>query len=309
MDLVLTAVAPVFALILCGYLCGRTGILGPAATESLNLFVVWLALPALLLPIVARARGFGDAGFALAFGSATALTFALSFALDRRPGHRLADRSIEGLDAAYGNTGFLGIPLGLALFGPAGLPAVIVASLITVCALFGVAVALIEVDLGGGTDWRRVGTRLARSLGRNPIIVSPVLGAAYALTGLPLPEPVTRFTDLLGAAASPCALVTVGLFLAQRHEPTDLATVARLVGLKLVIHPALTALLAFKLFAMPVLWSHAALLLSALPTGTGPFMLAKLYDRRAADTSGAILVSTVLSLLSVSLIVAWFGRV
>jgi malonate transporter len=53
MSLVLTAVLPIFALILAGWVCARRGILGPAATESLNNFTVWLALPALLFQAMA----------------------------------------------------------------------------------------------------------------------------------------------------------------------------------------------------------------------------------------------------------------
>jgi predicted permease len=59
---------------------------------------------------------------------------------------------------------------------------------------------------------------------------------------------------------------------------------------------------------MPVLWAHTALLVSALPIGTGPFMLAKLYNREAAITSRAILVSTVVSLATVSALVAVLGK-
>ena len=310
MDLVLTAVLPIFALILSGYLCGRRGLFGPTATDSLNLFVVWLALPALLFQIMAQIRpgDLGPPGFSLAFGGGMAATYVISIALDRGD-RRLADKSIEGLDAAYANTGFLGIPLALALFGSAALPIVVVTALLTVCALFSVAIVLIEVDLQAGATWGRVGRKVVRSLARNPILLSPVLGLAYAATGLPLPAPVLRFTSLLGGAASPCALVTIGLFLAQRHDRSDLRTVVRLVGLKLLIQPAVTGLLAFKLFAMPALWSHSALLLSALPTGTGPFMLARYYERDAANTSQAILFSTVISLVTVSILVAWLGHI
>jgi predicted permease len=79
----------------------------------------------------------------------------------------------------------------------------------------------------------------------------------------------------------------------------------RLVGLKLLVQPSITAVFAFGVFSMPPLWSHSALLLSALPIGTGPFMLAKLYNREAAVTSRAILISTVLSLITVSALLAW----
>jgi predicted permease len=125
------------------------------------------------------------------------------------------------------------------------------------------------------------------------------------LTGTALPAPVWRFTTLLGNAASPCALVTIGLFLAQSSNLAgETGLIARLVALKLLVHPVLTAVLALWVFPMPLLWAQTAILLSALPIGTGPFMLAKLYNREAAVTSRAILVSTVLSVVTVSALVA-----
>jgi malonate transporter and related proteins len=311
MEAVINAALPVFALILTGYVCARRRILGTAATTSLNDFVVWLALPALLFQAMAQItwQQIDHPGFIAAFGGGMLATFVLCFVLERRRGQRLADRSIEGLDAAYANTGFMGIPLCLATFGAAGLPAAIIATLLTACVLFAGSIVLIEMDLQQARGvWRTMG-KVGLSLARNPLVVSPVLGLVWAAVGAPLPAPVLRFTTLLGGAASPCALVTIGLFLAQTGNAGKTAVVARLVGLKLLLQPAITAVLAFWVFPMPALWSHSALLLSALPIGTGPFMLAKLYDREAAVTSRAILFSTVLSVVTISLLVAWFGAV
>jgi predicted permease len=312
MDAVLNAALPIFALILLGFLTSRRGILGPAATESLNNFVVWLALPALLFQATAQitAEQLGHLGFVAAFGGGAAITFVLSFVLDRRPSsHRLADRTIEGLDAAYPNTGFMGIPLSLVAFGPAGLPPAIISTIMTACVLFAGAIVLIEMDLQAEARWGRTLRKVGRSLARNPLLVAPAAGFLVAAVGLPLPGPLLRFTTLLGAAASPCALVTIGLFLAQSgggaRRP---GTVGQLVVLKLVVQPAITAVLAFGVFRMPLLWANSAVLLSALPIGTGPFMLAKLYNREAGITSGAILLSTVVSVVTISLLVAWFGR-
>ena len=50
---IINVVLPVFALILAGYLCRRTGRLGETASTELNRFVVWLALPALLFKVTA----------------------------------------------------------------------------------------------------------------------------------------------------------------------------------------------------------------------------------------------------------------
>nr|WP_017906513.1 hypothetical protein [Pseudomonas fuscovaginae] len=51
-----------------------------------------------------------------------------------------------------------------------------------------------------------------------------------------------------------------------------------------------------------------ALLLSALPTGTGPFMLAEYYKREASLVSGTILISTLGSLLTLSICLYLIGN-
>jgi hypothetical protein len=222
--------------------------------------------------------------------------------------HRLSGASIEGLASGYANTAFMGIPLCLGVFGPAGLPPVVLATLLTVCALFALAIALVELDLQSGQGVGRTLLRVGAALLRNPLVAAPLAGVLVNLSGLGLGAPVLRFTTLLGAAASPCALVTIGLFLAETSgRAAAPSAVARVVGLKLLLQPALTAILAFLVFPMPRLWAEAAVLISALPVGTGPFMLARLYKREADVASRATLISTVLSLATVSLLLGWIG--
>ena len=311
MQSVLNAVLPIFALILLGYLCAKRGVLGPAAVDHLNTFVVKLALPVVLFQAMARITWgqIDHPGFLAAFCGGMGVTFFVSFVLDRRRSHRLADKSIEGLAAAYPNTGFMGFPLCLAVFGERGLPVAAIAAVLTACVLFAGAIVLIETDLQQEKSLGRTLGKVARSLATNSLLVAPVLGLLFSAFHITLPTPVLSFTTLLGAAASPCALVTIGLFLAQPHAARETTTVWRLVGLKLFLQPVVTGALAFFVFRMPPLWSHGALLLSALPIGTGPFMLAKLYDREAAVTSRAILYSTLISVVTISALVAWLGRV
>ena len=309
MEVVINAALPVFALILAGYLAARFEILGPAATDSINRFVVYLALPALLFQAMATLAGRQLAGlhFVAAFGGGMLITFGFCFFLQRRSGQSLTDAGIEGLAAGYANTGFLGIPLCLALFGRESLPPVVIATLLTACFLFAIVIVMIEVDRHGRGDFAPAMGKVSLTLLRNPLLVAPVLGMVFAATGLPLPLPVDRFATLLGNAASPCALVAIGLFLAQQGGGHDNRAVLRLVLMKLLLHPAITAVLAYWVFPMPRLWAQVAVVLSALPIGTGPFMLAKLYDREAALTSRAILISTLCSVASVSLLIVWLA--
>src|SRR5690606_17071845 len=106
---------------------------------------------------------------------------------------------------------------------------------------------------------------------------------------------------------SPCALVTIGLFLSQGSTSNHRGTVWRIVWLKLIVHPLLAFVLVTWVFDMPAMWASAAILLAALPVGTGPFMVAKLYGREPAVTSEATLISTVVSVFTVTLLVGWIS--
>jgi predicted permease len=308
MNAVLNAAVPIFALILTGFLAARFGGFDRRATGNLNRFAVYLALPALMFVAMSKItpEQVRQLGFSGAFFGGIAVTFGLGFTLSRWRGRGMATASIEGLDAGYSNVGFMGIPLCLLAFGQASLPAAIIATLFTACVLFLIAIVLIEVDLHkGATIWPTV-RKVGFSILRNPLLIAPCAGLGVGLIGWSMPAPVERFATLLGGAASPCALVCIGLFLAQeRAVGHDLMAIGSLVVLKLIVQPAVTAGLVFWVFDVPPLWARSAVLLSALPIGSGPFTIAKLYRLEAGITSGAILMSHVLSVITVSMLVAW----
>jgi predicted permease len=136
-------------------------------------------------------------------------------------------------------------------------------------------------------------------------VVSPLLGVLWAVSGTPVPEPLGKLLQLLGDATTPCALVSLGAFLAQKQAGEGRGAAAGLVSIKLFVHPLITWWLAFHVFKLPPLWAEAALLLSALPTGTGPYMLAELYRREASVVSHTILFSTLGSLVTLSAMLYW----
>jgi malonate transporter and related proteins len=310
MNAVLNSALPIFALILTGFVCGYFGVFDRTATDNLNRFAVYLALPSLMFIAMSKItpEQVRQLGFVGAFCGGFAVTFAVAFALSRARGRRIANASIEGLDAGYSNVGFMGIPMCLLVFGPESAPASIIATLFTACVLFLFAIVVIEVDLQKGATFWSTGAKVFLSLLTSPLLIAPVAGLCIGLSGLKVPAPFESFTTLLGGAASPAALVCIGLFLAQERVVSDDAmSIGILVALKLILQPAVTAVLAFYVFSMPPLWSHSAVLLSALPIGSGPFTIAKLYGLEAGVTSGAILASHVFAVLTVSLLVAWLS--
>jgi malonate transporter and related proteins len=311
MHAVLNSALPVFALILTGFICGFFNVFDRTATDNLNRFAIYLALPSLMFTAMSKITPdqVQQFGFVAAFCGGFAVTFAVAFALSRARGRPVANASIEGLDASYSNVGFMGIPMCLLVFGPDSAPASIIATLFTACVLFLFAIVVIEINLQKGENFWSTGIKVARAL-FSPLLIAPVAGLAIGLSGLTVPAPFASFTTLLGQAASPAALVCIGLFLAQERVRThDFGSIAILVAMKLILQPAVTALLAFYVFTMPPLWSHSAVILSALPIGSGPFTIAKLYGLEAGVTSGSILASHVFAVLTVSLLVAWLAQI
>lgn len=307
----LNVVLPIFALILTGWLARRLRILGENALSELNRFVVYLALPALLFDIIANAKwsDLAQPAFILAFSGGMFAIFVLVLVIQLRRTRHLADAAIDALNGSYANTGFIGFPLILVFLGHKALAPTLVATILTVSALFGVGIIMIEMGLQGEVKRRIIIVKVAKSLVRNPLLVSPALALAVPLSGVSVPGSVNVFLKLLGGAASPCALIALGLFLAGKsvdRAKNQNVTVTLLLVLKLIFQPLITWGLAVALHLPPML-THTAVLLAALPTGTGPFMLAEFYRREAGTTSRCVLMSTVVSLFTLSFYLSFIG--
>ena len=299
---------PVFGLIFAGFVCRRRGLLGPTAASELNRFVVWLALPALLFDIMAHAtwHQLYQPAFVATFAISCAGVFVLILAVRLLSGRHLADASVDAIAGSYPNTGYIGFPLCMIAFGPVSQTPTTIATILVACVLFAIAIVLIEVGLQTERAPHRLALKVVGSLARNPLIVSPIVGVLVASVHVTLPQSAETFLKLLGGAASPCALVSLGLFLAEKREgPSEAGKPGAsllLTGTKLLLQPALTWWLAARVFALSPLLVEMAVVLAALPTGTGPFMLAEFYRREAHITSRTILLSTLGSLVTLSLL-------
>ncbi len=311
MSAVFNVALPVFAIILAGFLVRRGGLLGPASSEALNGFVYWIALPPLLFLGMARSdiRETLHWPFIGAFlGSAAAVWLAavvIGFVLYRARPSVLA---MQGLNAGFGNTGYLGIPLLVAAFGEAAIPPATLATVIMALAV-GVHAAALEIAGGGGQGTGAALRKAALALVRNPILVSPVVGLVWAAIGLPLPMPVVTLFELTGAAAGPCALFAIGLFLGGRALVSNLAELAWISILKLIWQPLICYWLAITLFPMDPFWTACAVILAALPTGALAFVVAQAQGVYEERTSAVILVSTIASIVPLSILLAFYGPI
>jgi predicted permease len=301
---VLNVIIPIFALILAGYIAGKSGKLSVNASTEINRFVVWLALPAQMFDFTAHSnwQELWQPGFIIAFSAgALAVYFALLIY------YRIQTKdwtvaSFQSLSGSYANTGYMGIPLLMLAFGESGLGPGVISTLVVVCALFATAIIFIELGVHAQRPFGEILQTVIISLFTNPLLLAPICGALWAITGIELYPPIRNFISLLGAAASPCALVAIGLFLVQKTNASAKTTWG-LVFVKLIVQPLIVWIVADPILNLPTFWVYTAVLLSALPTGTGPFMLAQYYHADGLLISRVVMITTLGSLITLSILV------
>lgn len=308
MQAILNVAVPIFGVILAGYLAGRWRILGPESTAALNAFVSYFALPVLFFGTLARTpvAAVLDPALMTGFTIAVVATFGLGMVTTRllsRGG--LAAMSLQGIAASWGNVGYMGVPLCLAAFGEAGLPPAMLTVIVTAIVSMVFGVMLIELEVAAGHGPMRTFLKAAFNVARNPLPVSIGLGIVASAVGLPLPTPVEKWVDLLGAAAAPCALFAIGLFLSDKSIRSGLAEASAATVIKLLVQPAL-ALVVLPLFVDPAsVPGQVALLMAALPTAANAFVLARQFDLQVEQNSAAVLLSTAFSVVTVSALLVY----
>jgi predicted permease len=301
--MLLTTVFPVFAIILAGYLAARQGLLGPASSEALNAFVYAVALPPLMFLSMAKVSldQILNWPFIAAYSSGLAIVFALAVVVARMlfP-NRMAALALHGYGAVFGNSGYMGIPLFLAAFGPEGaLPAAIV-TVVQTALVTAIVILLVEIDLQAEAGPVHALIDATAGLLKNPLVMAPAAGILVSAFEIPIPRPIDTFFSILGNAAGPCALFALGLFLYGKPLKAGIAEVGWMTLCKLLLQPLVTWIIAVPVMGLPPFWAHAAVILAALPTGATAFVLAQRYGIYVQRSSALILISTVLSLATLS---------
>lgn len=300
-------VAPVFALIGLGAGAVRLRLLDGAALKGMNDFVFYLAMPCLLFRAVVAAPPLRLLDVAGSFIAGAVILFAVSVVLSRVLFRaRLANASVFALNAVFGNTVMLGIPIIDSAYGAEG-----VAYLLAVVAfhsglLLPLATVLIEADAQSGRGPLGVLRATLPGLVRNPVVVCIVLAFAWRATGLGFAEPVNRLLVLLGAAGPPLALFCLGATLPKPAGLRGLGDVALASLLKLVAMPALVAVLAWLAGVTGVAFA-VVVLAAAMPTGANAFLLARRFATMMEASASTVVVSTALSLLTLTVLLAWLG--
>lgn len=304
-------VAPLFGIILLGYLSGRLVKIPIDGLAWLNVFIVYIALPALFFKLLSTTplEEFNNVRF---FASAIAVTFAVFLAsfLIARVGRRTSTpvATIQGLAGAYGNIGYLGPPLALAAFGPEA--GVAVAIIFAFENAMHFVLAPLFMAFSNNSDKSSVLSLLGsivRKVFTHPFIIAMIIGIVAAYTQISLPKAASQLIDSLAGAAAPCALFSMGVTAALRPLREKPVALSYLVPIKLIIHPLLMYAVLSAIPGVNAVWVQAAVLLASLPTATNVFVLAQQYKSWEEQASSVVVVSTALSLVTVTTLLYMLG--
>jgi hypothetical protein len=317
---------PFFALVLCGYVAARQGLLPIAAIPGMNTFVLFFALPCMLYRFGASTpiAQLLDPVLALSYLFCAVVMVALAVLVTRRGRIGWNDAAFGALVAAFPNTGFMGVPLLVALLGAQAAGPAIVTILVDMVITSSLCIALSRLDSAPNgavqTSAAQAAQNALKGVVANPMpwaIVSGALASAFAWN---VPGPVERTVGLLGDAASPVALFTIGAVLARSQmqaasgqgRAVRWSEVVPVAAIKLLVHPLLVLGVGGVVMAagLPVnrfAW-YVLVLVAALPSASNVSMLAERFGADNGRIARIILVSTALAFLTFSGVVAWLPR-
>jgi len=178
-------IGPVFGLILMGAAAVRLKWLEVPAIKGMSDFVFFAAMPSLLFLSITTAPPLRLLDVAGSFLAGAVVLFAVAVLIGRRfLGLRLASASIFGLNAVFGNTVMLGIPIVDAAYGREGVANLLAVVVFHSAFLLPLATILIEADTGRGQGVFGVLWASVPGLLRNPVIVTMLVALSWRFLGV-----------------------------------------------------------------------------------------------------------------------------
>jgi hypothetical protein len=300
--------APLFALVLVGYLIGISGRWPVSWSEALSKFLFAVPLPALLFRLGADISRLPpvDARVLVAFFGGCLVVFVvgrvaarLLFRLDG------VGQSVFALGGIFSNNVFLGIPLAQAALGDAAMPSIGLVLVFNSLTLWTLATVSVEWARHGEFSVKGFGQTLKNVL-LNPIVASILSGTAFGLTGWTLPALVDAPLALLAQPAVPLSLVVLGLGLAQYGVRQGREIAMGIAAMKLLAQPLAVWAIA-QAIGLPALETQAMVLLAALPVGINVYLMAREFRSIEGPVAASLLLSTLLAAVTTPLTLALLG--
>ncbi|ABD88166.1 AEC family transporter [Rhodopseudomonas palustris] len=306
---ILNLALPYFGLIFVGFACGRWKRLPENGLAWMNFFLLYVSLPALFFRIMSRTpfEELNNLPFVVATTLGTSCAFLLSGAAARWTGRlSLRETTMAALAGGYGNIGYMGPGLALAVLGPkAAVPTALIFCFDSIL-LFSLVPLLMALTGDRGSLLSTIGM-VSRAIIFHPLIVAAYCGALAAALHLQVPVAVDNTLQFLQNAAAPVALFVLGVTVALRPFGRVPWEIPAVVMIKLVLHPLIIAGLMMAMGPFTPEWAATAVLMASLPPALNVFVIARQYNSWVEPASVAVLTGTFVSVLTLTSVM-WLIR-
>ena len=288
----------IFILILTGFVLYKKKMISDSASKDLSALVVNVCSPGLVIVSM-----FNDLSQIprenVIFVGAISVIFYLFLIFFgyflvwvlKVPGHL---KNAYVLMTVFGNTGFIGIPVALAIIGPESMVYVIVFNFLFNLTIFTFGIMLLQKDnQGKKQSWKDY---------LSPGLLACIAAFAIYWFHIELPEEIETLAGYYGNACTLLSMIVIGISLAGM-KVKDMMKNRRLlvfVFIRFIAFPILLAL-ALRPVLSDLLIREVVLLMAALPVGNFPAMLCEQYGRDPKPIAEGIVVTTILSVFTITL--------
>ena len=301
MQALLDVILPVFLVVGFGYVVVWRKVFSTAAVDGLMSYTQNFAIPCLLFMALIKI----DLGQAYSFrlmGSyyiGAASGFALGFLGARYIFKRSAEDSVAiGFVSLFSNSVMMGLAITERAYGVDALVANFAIVSLHAPFCYFVGITAMEIAKSDGDSIAQVALNVGKSMMKNALFIAILLGLLVNITDVPLPKAFLDGTNMVATTALPAALFGMGGVLYQYRPEGDFGAIAWVVGISLLVHPAIVWSLG-QLWGLSVSELRSAVLTSAMAPGINCYIFASMYNRAKRVAASGVLIATALSVLTI----------
>ena len=300
---VLNLTIPMFSLIGIGYLLKRIQFMSGQDGTVLSKFAFYILLPPLMFTSILS----GDASkslninFIFSYEIITISIFVLTYLLGVLIKLKTMEKAIFGLNAAYPNYGYIGVPLCILAFGA---EAAIPLALILLADTFVLLTTLIFYKLTETrkTSLQELSKEIVQRFIYNPLMMSVFVAFIFSIADIKITTAIDRTLSIVAASATAVALIALGVSLNVTSIKSQKGVLFFIIVIKLIVHPILIFIIFQFQTGIDPMWVKTAIVCASLPVAANVFVLANYYKNFESESAAAITITTMVSSITVTIV-------
>ena len=306
---ILLVTAPIYLVIGVGFLATRNGVVSKTDGQALGRFVMNFALPAMLFNALAS-RDFKEvlhADYFASYALGSLFAFVFMFGLAKWGAQKSTSLSaMMALGSSSSNSGYIGYPIVLQLLGPVAGVGLALTLLVENLIVIPLGLSIAESGQAEHASFARLMLESLKRLAKMQLMWGIMLGVAYSMLELQLPEVLGKTVNLFAAACAGVALFVNGCSLVGL-QVSGLAKQVSVIALtKLTLHPLGVAFFFWLFGPVDRYLVTTGIVLAAMPMmGIYPILGARF--KLDGVCAAALLVTTLLSFVTINAVLWWFS--